>query len=375
MPEAAQMGSLPLTDADHAWLARAKGLASSGWGRVHPNPMVGCVIVKDGTIVGEGWHEEFGGPHAEVNALAAAGDGAEGATAYISLEPCSHHGKTPPCSDALLMAGVSAVIFAAPDPGPRTDAGSGGGAQRLSAAGVRVEGPVYALDEARRDNPAFFHQLEHDAPYLALKLAVSSDGCVAAAEGKQTAISGPEADEWVHRLRAGFDAIMVGAGTARVDDPLLTVRGAVTPRQAPVRIVVDPAASISRHAKLFDTPLAAPVLVFVTDRAPSENLAALQDAGAEVVAVNKARGGCSLTEVFDACWARGLGSILCEGGPRLAESLTTAGLAQRLYLLTAPRPVGASGVPMRVDPASGWHAITEAAHLGVDQLLILERGS
>ncbi len=370
MPEAAPFGSVTLTQGDHAWLARAKALASSGWGRVHPNPMVGCVVVRDGRVVGEGWHEEFGAAHAEVNALDAAGALANGGTAYVSLEPCSHHGKTPPCTDALLKAGISTVFYAAADPG----SDSRGGAEDLVEAGIRVVGPTESSAEARQANPAFFHRAEHDTPYVALKLAVSVDGFVSAGVGERTPISGPEANAWVHRLRAGFDAILVGAGTVRTDDPLLTVRGTVTPRITPVRIVVDPTASLSSTAAFFNPATAAPVLVFVTERAPAGRLEALREAGADVVTVGEGVGGCSLPEVLRVCRARGLGSILCEGGPRLAQSLVNAKFVQRLYLVTSPRTVGSQGVPMLVDPDHGWNPITEEVPLGADQLLILERG-
>lgn len=370
MPEAAPLGSVTLAEEDRTWLARAKALASSGWGRVHPNPMVGCVVVRDGRIVGEGWHTEFGAAHAEVNALEAAGVLADGATAYVSLEPCSHHGKTPPCTEALLQAGISTVFYAGADPG----SDSRGGAGKLAAAGVRVVGPTESLDEARQANPAFFHHAEHDTPYVALKLAVSVDGFVSAGVGEQTPISGPEANAWVHRLRAGFAAILVGSGTVRVDDPLLTVRGSVTPRITPVRIVVDPTASLSPTAAFFNPANTAPVLIFVTERAPEARLDALREVGVDIVTVGEGVGGCSLPEVLHACSVRGLDSILCEGGPRLAQSLVNAELVQRFYLVSSPRAVGSQGVPMLVDPDHGWNPITEAVALGADQLLILERG-
>ena len=205
MTDAAEPSASPV-DSEREWLARAATLARRGWGRVRPNPMVGCVLVKDGVMVGEGWHEEFGGPHAEVNALRVAGEGARDATAYVTLEPCNHYGKTPPCTDALLDAGVSRVVFGAPDPG----AEAAGSRRRLSNAGVEVSGPSSDPALGRDVGPAFFHTTDHGRTYLAVKLAVSRDGRIAAGVGERTALTGGGGEpggappqEWVRRHSGG----------------------------------------------------------------------------------------------------------------------------------------------------------------------------
>ena len=210
-------------------MERALSLAWRGWGRVHPNPLVGAVLLREGRIVGEGFHAEFGGPHAEAAALAIAGEAARGATAIVTLEPCAHFGKQPPCADALIAAGVRRVVFAIADPNPQAS----GGAERLRAAGIDVAHGVDA-ERAAIQNAAFLHRFrETGRPYVALKLATSIDARIADPEGRSRWISGPEAREYVHWLRAGFDAIGVGGRTAAVDDASLTVRGTVEPRRTP----------------------------------------------------------------------------------------------------------------------------------------------
>jgi diaminohydroxyphosphoribosylaminopyrimidine deaminase / 5-amino-6-(5-phosphoribosylamino)uracil reductase len=220
--------------------------------------MVGCVLVKDGEAVGEGWHTAYGRPHAEVEALAAAGAAARGATAYVTLEPCAHHGKTPPCTEALMAAGVRRVVFGAADPNPKA---AGGGAV-LRAAGIEVTGGVEAA-AAREVDPAFFHAHGPEGaarPFIALKLALSLDARIADASGRSAWITGDESRAEVHRLRAGFGAVAIGAGTAAADDPLLTVRGPVTPRVAPARVVFDRTLRLPLDSRLVRTAADAPVV-------------------------------------------------------------------------------------------------------------------
>lgn len=367
------------TEADRSHLVRAAALGRRGWGRVHPNPMVGCVLVREGEVVGEGWHREFGGPHAEVDALRSAGEAARGATAYVSLEPCRHHGRTPPCTRALLEAGIERVVYGAADPG----AESGGGGRELARNGVEVVGPVFSDRVARRENPVFFHGQAH-RPWLALKLAVSLDGGIAEAPGTRTVVSGSEASEEVHRLRAGFDAIMVGAGTARTDDPLLTPRGAVTPRVPPARVVVDGRATVEPTARLFSEGKG-PVHVITTPAAPPERVAALEAAAARVHEVEPAvtgdaaeeAGRVSLPAALAELRREGMTSVLCEGGGRLATSLLSDGLVDRIVLVLAPRFLGPGRVPAfgTVDPAgSGSWALAEPPRvLGRDTWITLDR--
>lgn len=361
-----------LEEGDRVHLQRALLLARRGWGRVHPNPLVGCVLVKDGEVVGEGWHREFGGPHAEVEALRVAGAVARGATAYVSLEPCGHHGKTPPCALALREAGVSRVVYGAADPGV-----GGGGARLLREGGVQVVGPLLSPTEARRENPAFFAAQEGRG-WLALKLALTLDGRIAAAPGERTQLTGAEASAWVHRLRAGFDGILVGGRTAQVDDPLLTVRGDIEPRVPPVRVVVDPSAKLSPRARLLAADLPGRVLVVVAADAPPERTGPLEEAGAGVVRVARAPGGVDPAEVRQALLAQGLWSLLCEGGGRLASAFLQAGAVDRMHLLLVPRTMGPAGVPGFPEggtggPGADWVPVGAPALLGGDTLLTFDR--
>ena len=338
-------------------MERAVELARRGWGRVHPNPMVGCVLVRDGIVIAEGWHAEYGGPHAEVAALQRAGDDAAGATAYISLEPCDHHDKTPPCSEALIASRVTRVVFGAVDPG----AGSSGGARRLEAHGIEVVGPLFDRDRARRENPAFFHKFEFDRPYVALKLAISVDGMIASRPGSRTAITGPDAGADVHRLRAGFDGILAGSETAVVDDPLLTVRGDVLPRVAPTRIILDGRGRLTSGAALFKDIAACPVLVITTAAASADALDAVRIAGAKVRVVEQREGHVDVARALDALRDEGLMTLLCEGGGRLAAALLKADLISRFYLYQAPRSLGAAGVGLLGDDEVGTRRWARAA--------------
>jgi diaminohydroxyphosphoribosylaminopyrimidine deaminase/5-amino-6-(5-phosphoribosylamino)uracil reductase len=364
----------PITDEDAAHLERALELGRRGWGQVHPNPLVGCVIVRDGSVVAEGYHAAFGGPHAEIVALEAAGPKAEGATAYVSLEPCRHQGKTPPCASALLEAGIARVVFGARDPG----AESGGGADVLRQGGVEVVGPVWSDRRGRAENPAFFHTTRHIEPFVALKLAMSLDGRIAARAGERTAVTGIEAQTESHRLRSGFDAVMVGEGTARADNPRLTPRLAAPGRAMPHRIVLDPAATLPSTAAIFEHREAAPVHVFVAADIPEGAVARLVEAGAQVHRVGGTDGLLDLEAVLARCWDLGLRSILCEGGARLATSLLREGRAQRLYLFVAPVTFGSEGVGAFLPDAAGldWDAFEPASEpelFGRDTLIVLDR--
>lgn len=345
-------------------MARALRLARRGWGRVAPNPMVGAVLVRDGEVIGEGWHREYGGPHAEVDAIARAGD-ARGATMYVSLEPCAHHGHTPPCTDAILRAGVTRVVFASPDPNPT----AAGGGSVLEAHGIDVRAGVLE-EEARRLNAAFLHAHETGRPWVALKLAQSLDGALGR-RGESTRLTGPRAQAWTHRLRAGFDAVLVGAATARTDDPLLTVRAGPPPRIAPVRVVLDSGATLRTDSRLVRTVEDAPVHVVHAD-APSDRLAALAAAGVQLHRVPAATGGVALDAALRALWSVGLRSVLCEGGAALAGALISADLVERLYLWVAPTVIGA-GVPAWTRPLPGDWRLARTRRAGPDALLVYDR--
>jgi diaminohydroxyphosphoribosylaminopyrimidine deaminase/5-amino-6-(5-phosphoribosylamino)uracil reductase len=367
-------GLTSLTAADVAHMEWARQLARRGWGHANPNPLVGCVIVGEDGVAAEGYHGVYGGPHAEIVALEEAKGRAERSTVYVTLEPCNHHGKTPPCAAALLAAGVRRVVFGARDPG----AGSGGGADRLRAAGVEVVGPVWSDREGRAENPAFFHAARHDSPFVALKLAMSLDGCIAARPGERTRVTGAEAEQEVHRLRTGYDAIMVGAGTVLTDDPLLTPRLGEAGRATPRRIVLDSDGSLPSDAKILRDRERAPVHVFTRDEVSEAALERLEAAGAHVHPVHRSEAGLALDEVMGACWDLGISSILCEGGGRVAASLLREGRVHRLYLFMAPTTFGAHGVRAFPDDAGSlvWDAFAPAfpptLH-GRDALLVLDR--
>jgi len=348
-------------------MQRALTLAWQGWGRVAPNPLVGCVLLKDGEVVGDGCHAEFGGVHAERLALAVAGDRARGATAVVTLEPCGHYGKQPPCADALIDAGVSRVVMAIADPNPE----AGGGAARLWKAGIEVHDGVEA-EAARRQNAAFLHRFRvPDRPWVVLKLAMSLDARIADAAGRSRWISGQPAREWVHWLRAGFDALAVGGATVRADNPSLTVRGAVTPRHPPRRVVFAGRGSLPPAATLLAGGETAPTIVIAAPGGAAIRPA--HAAGAEVIEAD------ALELALQRLRQVGVESLLVEGGGRLAGGLLAAGLVDRCCLIQAPIFLGASGVPAVAgwegSPLEGAHpwAVSERRALGQDTLLVLDR--
>ena len=348
-------------------MERALDLAWRGWGRVHPNPLVGAVLVREGRIIGEGFHAEYGGPHAEAAALGAAGD-ARGATMCVTLEPCAHVGKQPPCTEALIAAGVRRVVMAIADPNPVAH----GGAARLAAAGIEVECGLCAA-AATTQNAIFLHGFRATGrPYVALKLATSMDAKIADPEGRSRWISGPEAREYVHWLRAGFDAIGVGGRTAAIDDASLTVRGAVEPRVPPVRVVFDrslqltPASTLARTAREHRT-----IVLTESDRIPfAKPLAAL---GVELHPAD------DLATGLETLHALGIRSLLVEGGGRLAGALVDAGAVDRFHWIQSPLLLGDAAVPafagLAATPlasAERW-SLVERRALGADSLLVLDR--
>jgi diaminohydroxyphosphoribosylaminopyrimidine deaminase / 5-amino-6-(5-phosphoribosylamino)uracil reductase len=326
---------------DEAWMARAVALAEGGRGATSPNPMVGAVLVRDGRVVGEGFHRAAGRAHAEAAALAAAGAEAAGATCYVTLEPCAHHGRTPPCADALVEAGVTRVVAAMADPDPRVD---GAGLARLRAAGVEVVTGVGA-EAAADQNAAYLTHRRLGRPRVTLKAAASLDGKVAAPDGTSQWITGPAARADGHRLRAEADAVLVGAGTALADDPRLTVRLPGHAGRQPLRVVADASGRVGTGGHLFDGE--APTLVATSPAAPGTAVDAWKAAGAEVLICNQAPdgGGVDVEDLLRALAARGVLELLVEGGPRLQASLWAAGLADRLVWYLAPLAIGGAGAP------------------------------
>lgn len=330
------------TAGDDAFMAVALTLARRGLGLVWPNPAVGCVLVKDGRIVGRGWTQPGGRPHAETVALAQAGDSAQGATAYVTLEPCSHHGKTPPCAEALAAAGVARVVVAARDPDPRVN---GTGIERLRSAGVVVEVGLRG-EEARAVNAGFFSRVLEGRPLVTLKLASTLDGRIALHDGQSRWITGETARAWAHGLRASSDAIMIGSGTALADDPLLTCRLPGLEDRSPVRIVVDSRLRIPLTARLFATAREVPTWVFTVRGANAIRLGALRDCGVDVLELERdAAGFPRLDHVLRTLGDRGITRVLVEGGARLAASCLQHGLADRIEWFRAPSLIGGDGLP------------------------------
>jgi diaminohydroxyphosphoribosylaminopyrimidine deaminase/5-amino-6-(5-phosphoribosylamino)uracil reductase len=316
---------------DHRHMAEALRLAERGRLGTTPNPRVGCVIVRGGEVVGSGWHERAGGAHAEVAALAAAGDLARGATAYLNLEPCSHHGRTPPCADALAGAGLSRVVAAMEDPNPLV---AGRGFQRLREAGIRAESGLMEA-QARELNAGFVSRMTRGRPWVRLKLAASLDGRTALLNGRSQWITGEDARRDGHRLRAEACAVLTGIGTVRDDDPRLTVRHVETPRQ-PLRVVVDSRLEISPDARILE---GGGTLVF-TAAGDTGRGRPLQERGATVVALPDPNGKVDLAGMMGELGRRGVNEVLVEAGFKLNGSLLAAGLVDELVIYLAPHLLG-----------------------------------
>lgn len=350
-------------------MTRAFDLAWRGWGRVQPNPLVGAVVLAGGEVVGEGWHAEYGKRHAEPAALEQAGERARGGTLVVTLEPCDHQGQQPPCTDAITQAGVRRVVAAIPDPNPE----AGGGAARLSDLGVEVQMGV-AREAAAIQNAIFLHRFRTDArPFVALKLATSLDGKIADASGHSRWISGELAREYVHWLRAGFDAIGIGGRTARTDDPRLTVRGPVVPRVVPRRVIFDTGADLESRLTVIGTAGETPTMVVAGESAPADRVARLTAAGVHVLRTS------SLESGLRALRAEGVSSLLVEGGGRLGGALIAAGLVDRFYWIQSPLWLGdravtaTAGVPGGpIGRADRWRVVERRA-LGEDTLLVVDR--
>lgn len=321
--------------ADHAYMARALQLAERGLYTTTPNPRVGCVIVKDGVVVGEGWHEIAGGPHAEVHALAQAGEQARGATAYVTLEPCSHHGRTPPCADALLAAGVGRVIAAMEDPNPLV---AGSGLRRLHEAGIAVASGLLQT-QAEAINPGFIRRMRDGRPYVRCKLAMSLDGRTAMASGESKWITGSEAREDVQRLRARSCAIVTGIGTVLADDPNLTVRFPLPGghQRQPLRVVLDPRLSMPEDARLLKQPGGVLVVTACDETAARQRL---EQAGAAVVHLPHGLDRVDLEGTLRLLAERQVNEVLLETGATLSGAMLQAGLVDEMVIYMAPLLMG-----------------------------------
>lgn len=317
-------------------------LAAKARGRTTPNPMVGAVIVKDGRVVGRGYHAQAGTPHAEVHALREAGESARGATAYVTLEPCSHYGRTPPCADALIQAGVKRVVAAMEDPNPLV---AGNGLARLREAGILTE--VGLCEEAAQQlNEVFIKFITTKKPFILFKTAMTLDGKIATVKGQSQWITGEQARRWVHYLRDSYDAIMVGIGTVLADDPALTTRlpGQVT--RDPIRVIVDTQARTPLESKILNQESVAPTMILVSEKAPQERVAALTQKGAKVILVPSGTDQrLELTAVVDRLGQAGITSVLLEGGGQLAGSCFKAKLVDKVCWFVAPKIVGGHSAP------------------------------
>ncbi len=329
--------------ADQRFMQLALTLGRRGQGRSWPNPAVGAVVVNDGVIVGRGWTQPGGRPHAEPEALKRAGEAARGATLYVTLEPCSHFGRSPPCADAVIAAGIVRVVSAIEDPNPEV---AGQGHARLRAAGIVVDVGLCAK-EAARDHAGHFRRIRDRRPHVILKLAVSSDDKIGAAGRKPVAITGEAAKARVHLLRAQCDAVLVGIGTVQADDPLLTCRLPGMEAQSPVRVVLDRALRISGTSRLVHSARETPLWVMTSNLSEAPAAMKLGAAGAQVIRVATTTTpppGLDLANVLHALAEKGITRLLVEGGARVASSFVTAGLVDEIWLLRGPDAVGADGV-------------------------------
>lgn len=343
--------------ADSAHMARALQLATRGRYGAHPNPMVGCVIVRDGKVVGEGWHARAGDAHAEINALEAAADAARGATVYVTLEPCAHHGKTPPCADALVEAGVRRVVAAMQDP---FDEVAGRGLARLLEAGIEAE--VGLMESAAQElNEGFITRVTRGRPLVRLKVATSIDGATAMASGESRWITGPEARHDVQKLRARSGAVMTGIGTVLADDPSLTVRDVDAQDRQPLRVVLDSRLRMPATARMLSLP--GDTLVCCTGGCDEGPLAA---AGAEILVCGAHGDVVNVFEVLAALAEREINDVLVEAGHRLAGYLLEKDLVDELVIYQSPHIMGSNTRGMFATPA--WEALADRRTLSVNDV-------
>ena len=363
--------------ADQRFMQLALTLGRRGQGRTWPNPAVGALVVKDGVIIGRGWTQPGGRPHAEPEALKAAGEAARGATLYATLEPCSHLGKSPPCTDAIIAAGIGRVVSAIEDPNPEV---AGQGHAKLRAAGIAVDIGLGAA-EAARDHAGHIRRVRDKRPHVTLKLAVSSDDKIGAAGRKPVAISGDAAKARVHLLRAQCDAVLVGIGTVLADDPLLTCRLPGMEARSPVRVVLDRSLRIPGSSRLVHSARQTPLWVMTSNLSEAPAAMKLGAAGAQVIRVAAATTppGLDLQAVLHALSGKGVTRLLVEGGARVASSFVAAGLVDEVWLLRGADAIGAGGVaalgtlPLTAITQSSGFKLRASESLQKDTLTIYER--
>jgi diaminohydroxyphosphoribosylaminopyrimidine deaminase/5-amino-6-(5-phosphoribosylamino)uracil reductase len=377
-PHQEEQGQPDATDfntADRRFMELALALGRRGLGRTWPNPAVGAVVVKDGVIVGGGWTQPGGRPHAEPVALAQAGAAARGATLYVTLEPCSHVGKSPPCADAVIAAGIARVVSALEDPNPEV---AGQGHARLRAAGIAVDIGLCAA-EAAHDHAGHIRRIREKRPHVILKLAVSADDKIAAAGHKPVAITGEVAKARMHLLRAQCDAILVGIGTVLSDDPLLTCRLPGMEARSPVRVVLDRSLRLPGASRLVHSARATPLWVMTSSLAEAPAAAGLGSAGAQVIRLRSAKpAGLDLVEALHTLAERRITRLLVEGGARVAASFVAANLVDEFWLLRGPDAIGAGGIaaldalPLAAITRSPAFRVRASESYGTDTLTVYE---
>ena len=375
MPIASETKPDEPASAHARYMALALTLGRRGLGRTWPNPAVGAVIVNDGLIVGRGWTQAGGRPHAEVEALGRAGAAARGATLYVTLEPCSHHGKSPPCADAVIAAGIARVVSALEDPNPEV---AGAGHARLRAAGIAVDVGLGA-EAARRDHAGHIRRMRDGRPHIVLKLAVSADGKMGAAGRKPVAITGARARDRVHLLRAQSDAIMTGIGTALADDPILTCRLPGMANRSPVRIVLDGKLRLPARARLVASAREVPLWIVTGPEVPTGAKEALEAAGATVISVPRSGERLDVAAVLRLLSARGISRVMVEAGPILAAALLDANIVDEVVLFQSDKVVGSDGIdaleglPLTALTQSPRFARIDSEAVGEDRCEIFER--
>jgi diaminohydroxyphosphoribosylaminopyrimidine deaminase/5-amino-6-(5-phosphoribosylamino)uracil reductase len=358
---------------DLRYMQLALSLGRRGLGNAHPNPAVGAVIVKDGVIVGRGWTQPGGRPHAEVVALTQAKRKAKGATLYATLEPCSHTGKSPPCADAIIKAGIARVVSAIEDPNPEV---AGQGHARLRDSGIAVDIGLCA-DAARRAHAGHITRIQKARPHVMLKMAISSDGKAGLAGRKQVQITGDEARDRVYMLRAQSDALLVGIGTVLSDNPRLTCRLPGLFAQSPVRVVLDAKLSVPMSVTVISTVRDTPTWVFTSTKASPMAEDILQQKGARVFRVDETQGRLDLDEVLKILAAEGITRLMVEGGPTVAAAFVAADLVDEVVLLRSPKAIGDAGIAalegMKLETLTGKLTSRGSEALGADTMEVYER--
>ena len=337
---------------DAFYMQMAIELAKNGMGFVNPNPLVGAVIVKNGIIVGKGWHEYFGGPHAEVNAIKDAGENTDGATIYVTLEPCSHYGKTPPCSLEIIKNKFSRVVIGSTDPNPLV---AGRGTEMIRNAGIEVASGILE-NETRKLNEVFFKYIQTKTPFVVIKTAMSLDGKIATNTGDSRWISGEESRKTVHKLRNQYSGIMVGINTVMKDDPLLNIRNIKGKTKNPVRIIVDSKARIPFEAKVINSPETAPVILAVTHQAPAAKINQLKKNGVGIIVCPEKNKRVDLKYLMRELGKQDIDSILLEGGGTLNFEALQEGIVDKMIVFIAPKIIG------------GTHALTPVEGEGIGRL-------